>query len=208
FVPLDAHRVLVAVDNRENRMKFMRQELETVYLSGLTDQEMTDVINLAKNVFQMSKAVKDSTAGTITLLGTATTLNAFNATLRELLEGRSQVLIDVRLIQLAHLSQRNTGIQPPQSFTAINVYAEEQSILTANQSLVQQIISSGLAKPGDTLAILGILLASGQISSSIFSNGIALFGGGLLLSGLSPGPATLNLNLNSSDTRELDALEL
>jgi general secretion pathway protein D len=208
FVPLDAHRVLVAVDNRENRMKFMRQELETVYLSGLTDQEMTDVINLAKNVFQMSKAVKDSTAGTITLLGTATTLNAFNATLRELLDGRSQVLIDVRLIQLAHTSQRNTGIQPPQSFSAVNVYAEEQSILTANQSLVSQIISSGLAKPGDTLAILGILLASGQISNSLLSNGIALFGGGITQSALSPGKITANFNLNSSDSRELEELQL
>ena len=70
---------------------------------------------------------------------------------------------------------------------AFNVYAEEQSILNANQSLVQQIISSGLAAPGDTLAILGILLASGQVSSSLFSNGIALFGGGLTRSALSPG---------------------
>ena len=75
----------------------------------------------------------------------------------------------MRLIQIAHTSERNTGVQPPQSFSAFNVYAEEQSILNANQSLVQQIISSGLAAPGDTLAILGILLASGQVSSSLFS---------------------------------------
>ncbi len=148
---------------------------------------MTEVINLAKNVFQIRQAVKDSTAGTLTLRAPETTLIAFNDTMRELLEGRSQVLIDVRLIQLAHTSQRNTGVQPPQTFSAINVYAEEQSILTANQSLVQQIISSGLAAPGDTLAILGILLASGQISSSVLSNGIALFGGGLTQSALSPG---------------------
>ena len=208
YVPLDPHRVLVAKDIRDNRAQFMRQELETIYLSGLSDQEMTDVVNLAKNVFQITQAVKDSTAGTLTLRAPATTLIAFNATMRELLEGRSQVLIDVRLIQLAHLSQRNTGIQPPQSFTAVNVYAEEQSILTANQSLVQQIISAGLAKPGDTLAILGILLASGQISSSLFSNGIALFGGGLTQSALSPGSMTMNFNLNSSDSHELEELEL
>ena len=136
------------------------------------------------------------------------TLNAFNVTLRDLLDGRSQVLLDVRLIELAHNRPRNTGAQLPQQITAFNVYAEEQAILNANQSLVQQIISSGLAAPGDTLAILGILLASGQVSSSIFSNGIALFGGGLTLSGLSPGPSTLNLNLNSSDSRELDDFEL
>ncbi|MGD0521118.1 MAG: hypothetical protein ABSA48_07660 [Terracidiphilus sp.] len=208
YVPLDAHRVLVAHDTRETRTQFMRQELETVYLSGLTDQEMTDVTNLAKNVFQIPQSVKDNTAGTITLRGSATTLNAFNATLRELLDGRSQVLIEVRLIQLAHTSERNTGVQPPQSFSAVNVYAEEQSILTANKSLVQQIISSGLAAPGDTLAILGILLASGQISNSLLSNGIALFGGGLTQSALSPGAIKANFNLNSSDSRELEELQL
>ncbi len=73
---------------------------------------------------------------------------------------------------------------------------------------MQQIISSGLAAPGDTLAILGILLASGQISSSLFSNGIALFGGGLTQSALSPGSLTANINLNSSDSRELEQIQL
>jgi len=65
-----------------------------------------------------------------------------------------------------------------------------------------------LAAPGDTLTILGILLASGQVSSSLFSNGIALFGGGLTLSALAPGATTANLNLNSSDSRELDQMQL
>ena len=114
----------------------------------------------------------------------------------------------MRLIQVAHTSERNTGVQPPQQVTAFNAYSEEQSILNANQSLVQQIVSSGLAAPGDTLAILGVLLASGQVSSSIFSNGVALFGGGLTSSGLSVGPVTANLNLNSSDSRELDEMQL
>jgi Flp pilus assembly secretin CpaC len=135
-------------------------------------------------------------------------LTTFNKTLRDLVEGRNQVLLDVRLIQLAHTSDRNTGVQPPQSFSAVNVYAEEQSILTANQALVQQIISSGLAAPGDTLAILGILLASGQISNSLFSNGIALFGGGITQSALSPGKMTANISLNTSDSRELEELQL
>jgi Flp pilus assembly secretin CpaC len=118
------------------------------------------------------------------------------------------VLIDVRILQLAHTNQRNTGAQLPQAISAFNVYTEEQSILNANQALVQQIISSGLAAPGDTLAILGILIASGQVSSSLLSNGIALFGGGLTASALVPGTVTAKLSLNSSDTRELDQIQL
>ena len=208
YVPLDAHRVLVAVNSRENRQQFQRQELETVYLPGLSGTELTEVGSLAKNVFDAQESVVEPSAGTLTIRAPESTLNAFNATVRELLDGRNQVMLEVRMIQIAHTAQRNTGAQLPQTMTAFNVYSEEQAILNANQSLVQQIISSGLAAPGDTLAIIGILLASGQVSSSLFSNGIALFGGGLTQSALAPGAASLNLNLNSSDSRVLDQIQL
>jgi general secretion pathway protein D len=208
FVPLDAHHVLVARDLREFRQKFTRQDMETVYLSGLSATELADVVTLAKNVFDIQQAVAEPTAGTVTVRGSAKSLAAFNATMRELIDGRNQVMLEVRLIQIAHTSGRNTGVQPPQTMTAFNVYAEEQSILNSNQALVQQIVSSGLAAQGDTLAILGILLASGQVTSSLFSNGIALFGGGITQSALAPGTMTANLNLNSSDSRQLDQIQL
>jgi len=208
YVPLDAHRVLIARDTPENRTQFERLDLETIYLPGLASGELTDVSTLAKNVFDVQHAALDPSAGTITLRAPASTLNAFNATIRELIDGHSQVLLEVTLIQLAHTSTRNTGVQLPQSISAFNVYAEEQSILNANQSLVQQIISSGLAAPGDTLAILGILIASGQVTSSLFSSGFALFGGGITQSAFAPGSLTANFDLNSSDSRELDHMLL
>lgn len=208
YVPIDAHRVLVARDDRENRQKYLRNGEETVYLSGMTQNEMTEMTNMARNVFEMQQASVDQSAGTLTVRAPESKLNAFNTTLQSLMDGRSQILLDVRVIQVAHNATRNTGVQPPQQVTAFNVYSQEQSILSQNQTLVQQIISSGLAAPGDTLAILGILLASGQVSSSLFQNGIALFGGGISLSGISPGPATVNLALNSSDSRQLDRYQL
>jgi general secretion pathway protein D len=208
YVPLDPHHALVARDTRDLRERYTRQGMETLYAPGLSDAELTDVQNLARNVFGAAQAVKDSATSSITLRATPSTLAAFNDTMRTLLDGRNQVLLDVKMIQVAHNSTRNTGVQPPQTITAFNVYAEEQSILSQNAALVQQIISSGLASPGDTLAILGILIASGQVSSSLFSNGIALFGGGLTASGLSPTPATFNLTLNSSDSRALDDIQL
>jgi type II secretory pathway component GspD/PulD (secretin) len=209
YVPLDAHKVLVARDTRAMRTQFMRNAVETVYLSGMQPEDMTEMGNIARNVFEMQQVSVNPSAATLTLRGPDETLDAFNAIYRDLLEGRSQVLLDIRIIQLAHTSTLNTGVQPPQTITAFNVYAEEQAILNQNQALVQQIISSGLAAPGDTLAIIGILLASGQVSSSLFSGGLVFFGGGLTQSALSPGgPATVNLNLNSSDSRELDNYQL
>jgi len=208
YVPLDAHRVLVARDTVDNRKQFERLELETIYLPGLTATQINDMGTLAKTVFELTQSQVDPTSGTVTVRGSRQTLDAFNATVRQLIDGRNQVVLDVELIELAHTSARNTGIQPPQSVTAVNVYAEEQSILKANQALVQQIISSGLAAPGDTLAILGILLASGQVSSSLLTSGAALFGGGITTSALSPGSFTANFSLNTSKSRLLDHMEL
>jgi Flp pilus assembly secretin CpaC/tetratricopeptide (TPR) repeat protein len=208
YVPLDAHRALVASDTRENRQQFERQEMETVYLPGLTAAELTEAATLAKSVFNAQQAVAEPTAGTITLRAPGQGLKAFNATMSQLLDGKNQVLLEVRLIQLAHTNTRDTGVQLPQSVSAFNVYSEEQSILNANASTVKEIISSGLASASDPLAILGILIAAGDVSGSMFSNGLALFGGGLTQSALAPGSVTANLSLNSSDSRELDQIQL
>lgn len=208
YVPLDAHRVLVARDTPENRQRFMRLSLETVYMPGLSADEMTAVTNLARNVFGAQEVAPDPSGGRMVVRAPQLNLDAFNATMRQLLDGSSQVMLEVKLIQVAHTHGTNLGITPPQAITAFNVYAEEQALLNQNQALVQQIISSGLAAPGDTLAILGILLASGQVSSPLLSQGFALFGGGITQSALSPQPATANFALNSSDSRELDDVEL
>jgi general secretion pathway protein D len=208
FVPLDAHRVLVARNTKEIRQKFLRQISETVYLPGLTASELTEAGKLAKDIFDAQQSVVDPSAGTITLRASSNSVQAFNATMGTLLDGRNQVILDVRILQLAHNSEHNTGVTLPQSSTAYNVYTEEQSILTANADTVSEIISSGLASANDPVTIIGILIAAGDVSSSLFSNGIATFGGGLTLSALSPGSTTFNLNLNSSDSRQLDNVQL
>ena len=208
YVVIDPHRALAARDTRDLRQQYTRNGVETVPLSGLNNTEMTDVGNMARNVFGIQQTSVESHRGNHHLARPGRNTLRLQRHVADLTEGRGEVLIDVRVLQLAHTRERNTGVTPPQTITAFNVYAEEQAILNQNQALVQQIISSGLAAPGDTLTILGILLASGQVSSSIFSNGIALFGGGIALSGISPGPASFNLNVNSSDSRELDDYQL
>lgn len=209
YVPLDAHRVIVARDTRENRQQFARQEMETVYLSGISSDELTEASNLAKQVFGIQQVSADAATSSLTLHAAPSSLQAFNANMKELLDGRNQVMLDVSIYQLANNSSRNTGTQLPQTFSAFNLYSEEQSILSQNAALVQQIISSGLASPGDVLQIIAILLASGAIPSSLFGGGIALFGGGLTASALSPGgPATFHFNLNSSESRAIDNIEM
>lgn len=207
-VPLDTHRVVVVQDTKRNRDQFQREETETVYLDGLKTEELTEISNIAKNVFGMKQVGTVEGRSALTLRAQPAVLDAFNRTMNGLVEGRSQVMLDVEILQVARTHERNTGATLPQQMTAFNVYSEEQSILSQNSDLVQEIISSGLASADDPLAILGILIASGAVSSTLFENGIATIGYGLTWTGLATGKTTLNLVLNSSSTRALDNVRL
>jgi general secretion pathway protein D len=209
FVPLDPHRVLVAKDTRANRQLYERLLLETIYLPGLNTQELTDVSNLARNVLEITQVAAAPGQNTLTVRGPETHLALFNKTLHGLMDGRSQVLLDVRIYEIQRMRTTNIGVQLPQQFTAFNLNSEIQQVLNNNQSLIQQIISSGLANANDLQAIAAILLASGQISgSSILNQPFAVFGGGLTATGLTLGTTTLNMALNTSDSRAIDQLQL
>ncbi len=208
FVPLDPRRVLVAKDNRENRAKYERMLLETVYLPGLTATEMSDMGNLARNVFEAQQATVQPSYKTLTVRAPEERLAALNRTLADLLDGKSQLLLEVRLYEVAKTKTTNIGVQLPQQFNIFNVPTALNSVLNNNQALIQQIISSGLAPAGDTAAIAAILIASGQVTGSILNQPFATFGGGTTLTGLTIGTTSANLALNSSDTRALDHVQL
>jgi Flp pilus assembly secretin CpaC len=208
FVPLDPHRVLVAKDTRTNRQQFERLLLETLYLPGLNTQDLTDVSNLARNVLEITQVAAEPGRNTLTVRGPEEKLTLFNRTLTGLMDGRSQVLLDVHVYEIERTRTTNIGVQTPQQFNAFNLNSQIQQVLNGNQSLIQQIVSSGLANANDLEAIAAILLASGQISNSVLSQPFAVFGGGLTATGVSLGTITVNMALNTSDSRAIDQLQL
>ena len=207
FVVLDPKRVLVAKDTKENRDRYQRQVLETVYLPGLTPAEMTDVGNMARTLFDAQQTSAQAN-GTLTVRAPESRLLALNHTLANLLDGKSQIDLEVRLIEIDTSRTTNIGVQLPQSFTAFNVESEVQSIINSNQSLVQQIIANGLAPAGDLQAIVAVLIASGQVSNPLLNQAFGVFGNGLTLTGVTIPSVTANLALNSSDTRMLEDVHL
>ena len=212
FVPLDPYRVLVAKDTKENHTNLDRQEMETVYMPGLTAKELADVSNLAHNVFGVKQAIAQPGSETVTVRAPMQTLGAFNQTVQQLIDGHNQIDLEVKIIEIAHVSTRETGATFLQQTGVYNAYSEIQNILTQNASAIQQIISSGLVPNANTLAnqiaIVAILAASGALTGTPFNQGFIPFGHGLTQSLVTPGAATLTLSLNSSDTRTLNAVHL
>jgi general secretion pathway protein D len=208
FVPLDPKRVLVAKDTKELRTRFMREVLETVYLPGLTSAELTDMSNIARTLFDVQQSSVQPENNTLTVRAPQVRLTALNRTLADLLDGRSQVDLEVRLIEIDTSRMTNVGVQLPQQFTAFNAESEIQNIINSNQSLVQEVVSNGLAPAGDLAAIVAVLLASGEVTSPLLSGGYATFGNGLTLTGVSVPGVTANLALNSRKTRMLEDVHL
>jgi len=156
--------------------------------------------------------VDEPTRGTMTIKAPTRSMDAFNRTVGELEDGANQLDLNVKVIELTHVSDRETGATLLQQTGVSNAYSEINSIINQNQTLVQQIITSGLVPNASTLnneiEIIGILLASGQLTGTVFNQGFALFGNGISSSLLSPSPATLTFSVNSSDTRVLDDIHM
>jgi general secretion pathway protein D len=169
---------------------------------------MNHVGEVIRNVFGVEKVAINSSSNVVTLRATMPTIRALNRTLQDLLDGEDEVLLDVKMFSFAKTKTTNIGLQPPQTFSVFNVPSQVDELISQNESLVQQIVSSGLANAGDTVAIAAILIASGQVTSSVLSEPFALFGGGLTESGVTFSGVTANLSLNSSDTRLLDSMQL
>jgi general secretion pathway protein D len=208
MVPLDPVRVLVAKESKENHDKYDRLALETLRLPGLTAAEFSDMTNLARNVLGVQQTAAQPELGTLTVRAPVANLRALNETLADLLDGKSEVLLDVKIYEVENTKTTLYGIQLPQTTTVFNVSTELNSVISQNSSLVQQIISSGLAQAGDLAAIAAILIASGEVSSSILTQPFATFGGGLTLTGLTSNGINGNLSFNAADTRSLNQIQI
>ena len=147
LVPLDPVRVLVAKDTKENHEKYDRLSLETLYLPGLTPTEFSDMSNMAKNVLGVQKATVQPGQGTLTVRAPAANLAALNRTFADLLDGKSEVLLDIKIYKVENTRTSLIGVQLPQTTTVFNVPSELNSVISSNSSLVQQIIPAGWQAP-------------------------------------------------------------
>jgi len=200
FVPLDSKRVLAAADTKTNRTQYERQAMETFSFPGLNANDMTDMQNIARTIFGAERKM--------TVRSPGAQIDAMNQAYAELLAGRSEFQLDVGVYEVDKSSSPNVGAVLPNSATLFNAKSEIDSILANNSTLVDEIVASGLASAGDYTAILAILLASGEISGTVFNSSFVLFGGGWTETGAEWNTTSVNMLLSRSDVRSLNQVQL
>src|SRR5260370_37217785 len=150
----------------------------------MTNDEMDEFGNVVRNVFDVKQLTVDKAAGTLVIRAPQETLSYVNLTLADLIDGGSEVMIDLKLYAVNKTNQRNIGAQLPQQIGLYNVNAAAQNLVASNQSLVNQAIAQGLIPAGSSnITIALALIPSGLVPSPLLSNTARLFRGGLPATG-------------------------
>jgi general secretion pathway protein D len=209
-VPLDSKSVIVAKDTPENRARLERQVQETISIPGMTSQEINDLGNVVRNIFEVKQLTIEKNLGDLVLRAPVDTMKAVNLILSDLIDGGSEVMIELKLYDIDKTRQRNIGLQTPQQLGLYSVSGEAGNIVNQNQSLVSQAIAEGLVPAGASNVDIALaLIGSGLVQSSLLSSTVGFFGGGLTQTGVTSNAIpTFNLAMNSSDSRALDDIQI
>jgi Flp pilus assembly secretin CpaC len=183
---------------------------ETIEVPGSTQDQLNELVNVIRNIFDVHQATVQAGQGSILLRAPEAVMGPLNQTVEGLLESTGEVMVEVKMYEINKTRTTNIGTALPSQFTAFNVDQAANSIVNSNQSLVQQAIAQGyVTSTTSNLQIALALIQLGLVQSSLASNLIGVFGGGALQTGISASTnMTLNFGLNSSDSRALDDVQI
>jgi hypothetical protein len=207
---------LIAKDTQEMRDQLVPEVEETIYLPGLTNDEMQELGNIARNVFDLKQVATSATGGYLLLRGDEKVLRQVNATYDDMLDGGSDVLFDINLYEIDTTHTRDLGAKLPSAFQGFSLVQSATSLIASNQSILDAAIQNGLlvlngSASANELKELAFLIAAGVSGSSQFTSLLGTIGNfdGLPLLGVSVASGTtFEAMLNSSDTRLLDAVQI
>ena len=211
WAALDSRQVLIAADNPENHKQFDRMSLRTFVLPPhSTQQEATEMVNTLRTLFDLRFIQPGHTAGVVEVRASQPILEACTKLLTQLDNDRPQVMLDVHVFQISHQLTRNIGVHIPNTFNLYNIPAAALVGLAGQniQQLINQLIASGGINQAGSSSLAGLLAQLTGQQSSIFSQPLATFGGGLTFMGLSLDQLAAALSVNESWTRDLEHITM
>ncbi len=190
--------LFACADTPDNHRFYDRMGLRSFYIpGGGTAQELNELLNSLRTLFEFKLASLNAASSTITLRGPQAVLEAATQFLGQMNSTPPEVMLDLKVFQISHTYARNIGLHVPNTFNLFNIPVATLAAL-AQQNL-QQANSQTIA------ALLAQL--QGQ-QNSIFSQPLATFGGGITFMGLSLDQLSAVLSLNESSVRSLDHVHL
>ena len=210
WTPLSDKQIWLARDTAENHRLYDRMVLRSFQIvNATTPQDMTDVVNLLRTVFEVRFLQPQPQTGVVIVRAPMRTLDAVTEFLTNLGKARPQVVLDIKVFEVDHQLTRNIGLHLPNNFNLFNIPTAALAGLSGLggqniQDLINQLISSGGINEANSEAISGLLAQLQGQGNSIFSQPLATFGGGLTFMGLSLDQLAAQFSRNESWVKLLD----
>lgn len=208
WAPLASKEILIATDSTENHRLYDRMAMRTFYIPDLeSPQELTDLVNVVRTLFEIKFVSSQPQTNTLMVRAPQNVLDPVTYFLENLGSGHPEVMLDVRIYEVSRTLVNNFGLQIPNQFNLYNIPIGALGLTLAGgqsiQDLINQLIASGGINQANSTALSALLAQLTGGSSSIFSQPLATFGGGLTLMGLSLGTIGGTLSRNSGMLRSL-----
>ena len=210
-VALEDTVLLAALDSPESHRFYDRMGMRSFYIPGNNSpQELNDLLNTLRTLFEFKFASLNAASSTITLRGPQAALEAATQFLTQLNGERPEVMLDLKVFQVSHTYARNIGLHIPNDFNLFNIPAAALAAVGGQnlQSEINQLVSSGGINQAGNQTISALLAQLQGQQNSIFSQPLATFGGGLTFMGLSLDQLSAALSMNESSVRSLDHVQM
>jgi general secretion pathway protein D len=114
--PVTPNTIFVAADNPAKRKDLDQVVIKTFYLSNLSlPQEMQDVTNTLRQILEIQRVQALPSEGAIVVRGTPDQMALAQKIVNDLDKSKSEVMVDVAVLQISKDKSRTLGISPPTS---------------------------------------------------------------------------------------------
>src|SRR5947208_1971319 len=116
--PVTPNTIFVAADNPAKRKDLEQSVIKTFYLANLSQPtELQDVVNALRQILEISRIQPLPSQGALVVRGTPDQIALAEKLVGDLDKARSEVIVDVAVMQVSRDKARTLGINPPTSAT-------------------------------------------------------------------------------------------
>jgi type II secretory pathway component GspD/PulD (secretin) len=210
-VALEDKVLLTAANTTENHRLFDRMGMRSFYIPSINSpQDLTDLVNSLRMIFDLKFVSPSAAASTITVRGPQAALDGATQFLAQMSGDQPEVMLDLKVFQVSHTYMRNIGLQVPDTFKLFNIPVSALAALGGQniQTLINQLIASGGINQAGNQSIAALIAQLQGQPNSVFSQPVATFGGGLTFMGLTLGQLSAALTMNESSVQQLNHVQL
>src|SRR5207253_7774635 len=116
--PVTPNTIFVASDTPAKRKDVEQSVIKTFYLANLSQPtELQDVVNALRQILEISRIQPLPSQGALVVRGTPDQIALAEKLVGDLDKARSEVIVEVAIMQVSRDKTRNLGINPPTSAT-------------------------------------------------------------------------------------------